>query len=1199
MNIKNFNSNTGTHKTSSGKDLSALAPDAPQIEKISEQLTELEEQIEQLSTKDSYSRESKLLEAVDRLTEAVEKKEDDKPTVKPTFNPVAKKTKRAKKAEPTAQASTSTSEDTTKEAEAIVSQIKHSKDKRGIHKSANSLNIMQTATLQDFAQLNDMLGKKIDDSLSTETPNIKMPKHVFTEQEKKLLLKASKQSSTSLKEISGTLKKIHEDMIDEQNTSIELPKRANNPDWAKTSRESNRPEITSPYSKNGQDQNGSGGGLLAGAGGALGASWLCRKYPEKCRKLGLGGPLGAGDNKPGGKHPAGVAHLPTDKPEMEGGKFSKYAKYGKAGLAIGGLAYGYNALFGGSSNGGVSGIGDFSAGTPAKDFSSKPAPVSYTPPAVSKPTYDPSLYKPDNGSLTSKYQPKTTGNLLPPPPLLTSGTSNANIGSRGNVRGTLEDAVIRADNGVNLSGLNSGMKHNLTGMANEYYARTGKRLVVTSGYRSMEKQSKLFNEAVRKYGSVAAARKWVAPPGSSMHNHGLAVDIDSKQLNKADSMRLLSKWGFHRPIHEKWHMEPQGIDRGSVLKGGKANVSKLGPSKKTAAIAGAGAGMAVGSSLKPKPENELKAPGTKDLSGHEKGAKSALQQPSTINGDQSTIKGEYKDDWNQLPAYSEFKGDNGFDGPRNKMSTNYATASHNPDEYEGPAYMQKFDMGKFLGMTPEDQKSALGANAAANNTGTPSKGSDSSISDYLVPAGAAVAGAGGLYAGKKYLDKRKANAGTVEKPTPKTDKPLSTFDKLKQSASDKLSNAKNSTSKFFTKQYERIPEKYRTNLKNNTKAISSKVSSAYNSTKTVIANNIPSKGALGLGALGTGLEVYNGYDAHSKATNEHGRDTAIAGTGGSIAGGMAGASLGASVGSVVPGAGTIVGGIVGGIGGSILGEKGTTALMNRFMTKGEDFVHDSLKNKTAEEKKSYLVRSILPELKRVEDDRSIKLVNDYIKNTLDPQIAKDKKAISDKLRKQALNGYGDKKLPTLTPPKSPFETGYSEFESEMLDLGPQWTDIGNKYKGDSGYIKFQKEFMEMDRDSQQAIRDQNTDKASKELLRRFDKDVKKTRDGIIKQSTDIQTGVIPSNNPIGSTISTPEMIVEKGGSESSKIQINSNTKALAKESATETQGATNNVTNIHKSDANTGAKTEQVVTRNHFSKDDSVEPLLGYMMANR
>jgi len=55
---------------------------------------------------------------------------------------------------------------------------------------------------------------------------------------------------------------------------------------------------------------------------------------------------------------------------------------------------------------------------------------------------------------------------------------------------------------------------------------------VTSSYRSVAKQRELFEAEVKKRGSVAKARKWVAPPGNSAHNKGLAVDIHELYSNR-------------------------------------------------------------------------------------------------------------------------------------------------------------------------------------------------------------------------------------------------------------------------------------------------------------------------------------------------------------------------------------------------------------------------------------------------------------------------------------------------------------------------------------------------------------------------------------------------------------------------------------------------------------------------------------------
>jgi D-alanyl-D-alanine carboxypeptidase/Putative peptidoglycan binding domain len=80
---------------------------------------------------------------------------------------------------------------------------------------------------------------------------------------------------------------------------------------------------------------------------------------------------------------------------------------------------------------------------------------------------------------------------------------------------------------------------------------------ILSGYRPAWYQKRLFDAAVRKYGSEAAARKWVAPPGKSRHGkkggQG-AVDVTPKstgaQLEAAASLFRPMDW-------EPWHVQIQ------------------------------------------------------------------------------------------------------------------------------------------------------------------------------------------------------------------------------------------------------------------------------------------------------------------------------------------------------------------------------------------------------------------------------------------------------------------------------------------------------------------------------------------------------------------------------------------------------------------------------------------------------------------
>ena len=95
----------------------------------------------------------------------------------------------------------------------------------------------------------------------------------------------------------------------------------------------------------------------------------------------------------------------------------------------------------------------------------------------------------------------------------------------------------------------------------------GINLKIGSGYRSYEKQKQLWEDALKKYGSAEVARKWVAPPGSSYHNKGLAVDLhdeNSRALGKEENQEATAwahanakKYGLHfRMGNEPWHIEP-------------------------------------------------------------------------------------------------------------------------------------------------------------------------------------------------------------------------------------------------------------------------------------------------------------------------------------------------------------------------------------------------------------------------------------------------------------------------------------------------------------------------------------------------------------------------------------------------------------------------------------------------------------------
>lgn len=96
---------------------------------------------------------------------------------------------------------------------------------------------------------------------------------------------------------------------------------------------------------------------------------------------------------------------------------------------------------------------------------------------------------------------------------------------------------------------------------------------IASGFRSPERQAQLWQQALAKYGNEAAARKWVAPPGRSLHNAGNAVDL--KYVNpaaRAWAHANAKQFGLHFPMkHEPWHIEPIGARGNAVPAMAQAN----------------------------------------------------------------------------------------------------------------------------------------------------------------------------------------------------------------------------------------------------------------------------------------------------------------------------------------------------------------------------------------------------------------------------------------------------------------------------------------------------------------------------------------------------------------------------------------------------------------------------------------------------
>ena len=83
----------------------------------------------------------------------------------------------------------------------------------------------------------------------------------------------------------------------------------------------------------------------------------------------------------------------------------------------------------------------------------------------------------------------------------------------------------------------------------------GITMTITSGWRSPEFQQRLLDNAVRTYGSLAAARQYVQTPAMSKHVVGKAVDVGG---TGADQWLITngSRFGLCRIYaNEVWHFE--------------------------------------------------------------------------------------------------------------------------------------------------------------------------------------------------------------------------------------------------------------------------------------------------------------------------------------------------------------------------------------------------------------------------------------------------------------------------------------------------------------------------------------------------------------------------------------------------------------------------------------------------------------------
>lgn len=137
-------------------------------------------------------------------------------------------------------------------------------------------------------------------------------------------------------------------------------------------------------------------------------------------------------------------------------------------------------------------------------------------------------------------------------------------------RAFLMDTLVTKGRTEDIDGLDGAFTNNLAAL---FQDAPFPGLGVLSGARSIERQQKLWDDALVKYGSAEEARKWVAPPGASQHNKGNAVDVSYNGQSLARAPKEVVDWvhanagnyGLNFPLaNENWHIEPIGARGGST-----------------------------------------------------------------------------------------------------------------------------------------------------------------------------------------------------------------------------------------------------------------------------------------------------------------------------------------------------------------------------------------------------------------------------------------------------------------------------------------------------------------------------------------------------------------------------------------------------------------------------------------------------------
>jgi zinc D-Ala-D-Ala carboxypeptidase len=126
-------------------------------------------------------------------------------------------------------------------------------------------------------------------------------------------------------------------------------------------------------------------------------------------------------------------------------------------------------------------------------------------------------------------------------------------------RAVLDPSLLRpAPAAIDTGGLNP----QLAAAVRRLLADASGSVHLVSGYRSRRQQTILWERALNRYGNSETADNWVAPPGASMHERGLAVDLGG-DLSLAVALIAREHLPLWRPLpNEPWHFELVGTRGG-------------------------------------------------------------------------------------------------------------------------------------------------------------------------------------------------------------------------------------------------------------------------------------------------------------------------------------------------------------------------------------------------------------------------------------------------------------------------------------------------------------------------------------------------------------------------------------------------------------------------------------------------------------